>query len=185
MMRTLILTSLISVFVMLGCAVQWQSTTRRVASSTEQVRRSLVDLQQAQQQLGRLNAAQAEPLLDVLGEGVTDLQIRLSETLTNWKTSGNHWIAAYEQSLLPHAIVDGGIDNGVNQMIDKVGVLRLDLHAHLKHVPALLRLLDDVQLATGGWPSEVRACDVRRMPVQGLSARCVVDIYHWLADIDS
>ena len=167
-------------------------------------------MQHTEQQLYRLEKDASKPLLTVLGEDVTTLQIRLAEFLTGSKIDitdaveirqvkgqaltsndsddsensvvgdeASRVVVAYEQYVLPDAVQLSGDIGGATLSNYKVRILRLDVQLQTAHAPHLLGFIQQLETATGGWPMDVRACEVHRSVRVGLSSQCVVDIYHW------
>lgn len=149
-----------------------------------QMQQSMVFMQDAEQRLHRLKTGAADPLLTVLGEDVTDLQIRLSESFSGSGFHGVQLITAFKQSLLTPIELEVDVYDSVSTNIKNVDILRLDIQASLRHASQFLELIQDLYKATGGWPLEVRACNIRRMPSRTLDAQCVLDIYYWFADVE-
>ena len=150
--------------------------------ATQLLRASMVQMQNAQQDMQRVESDGTNPLLAVLGEDISALQIRIAEALANIRIDGEPVTVTFKQSVL-----DTSLDIANSQMIADaasypVEVLRVDLQATLSHTPYLLRFLKSVRLAATGWPSDVRACAIDRINKQALNIHCVLDIYHWMPD---
>ena len=204
---------LLNAVVLIVAIATWfyfQNTQKQLIVSINQIRDARVQLQHTEQQLYRLEEEASKPLLTVLGEDVTTLQIRLAEFLTSSKIDvidtietrrvygqalssndsddsengvvgeeASGVVVAYEQYLLPDAAPLSGEVSGVTLNKYKVRVLRLDVQLKTAHAPHLLGFIQQLETATGGWPMDVRACEVHRSVQMGLSSRCIVDIYHW------
>lgn len=178
-----VLVSLISLCV-IGFSWYYNCISERdIKQIGDQMQRTMVDLQHAEQRLQRLNKTVAPPLLDVLGEDLVDLQIRLSEQLVRWRRDGYRLITSYEQLMLPRPSGEKRDYEIAGLKIEDIQILRLDVQAMMKHAQDILSFVHDLKRATGGWPSEVRACDVQRMPTDSLDARCVLDIYFWATEL--
>ncbi len=176
-----ILTIVLSVSVLCVSLYSTRSTKQASLVAASELRKLRVEQQDAELYVHTLNNGQTLPLLRVLGEDVTSLQVRLAEFLSGSVESGGA-VVAYEQSLLGHSVQVGGLpDVPVNSDVD-IQIIRLDVQTNLAHAPALVSLLSQLKASAGGWPANVRACDVQRVPTQQLRVQCVVDIYYWQAE---
>ena len=149
--------------------------------SSGKVRQATVQRQHAEQRLRRLGDGHTSPLLNVLGEDISALQIRLAEYLAGVGTASESADKQfmYEQSLLARSLSTDGLVDSPDTHIQAIRILRLDVKAQLAHTQKFIGLLRGIQSQIGGWPVSVHTCDLQRLPVQLLNARCVIDIYHW------
>jgi len=175
--------------VMSGCIIlisylYYQSTKEQVSRATDQLRHSRILLQRAERQLQRLNDARVHRLSRIVGEDVDVIQIRLAEFLRQYPTSDDASVLAFEQGILPVSISTASDTETDDLLPEFVKILRLNVDVSISHAPALLALLDELEQTIGGWPMDVRACDIRKTPQSRLNASCVVDIYHWQSDVD-
>jgi hypothetical protein len=88
-------------------------------------------------------------------------------------------VSAFRQSLLPDNLQLSADLDIVNAALFKFRTLRIDVQLQVSNAPELLEFLRQLKNAAGGWPGEIRACDIHRSPRPGIDARCIVDIYHW------
>ncbi len=147
----------------------WSTST--TAESVENVRLVRAQQQQLEQQLALLQSPGITPLINTLQEDLDTLRIKLVEIVTQQPPPAGVLNVGYEQTLLPQ-IMDAGTGEAIN-------VLRLELTLRILHSGGLLNILDRIDRAVGAWPHETRACEIQRLPLQILSAQCVVDFYHW------
>lgn len=151
------------------------------AHSLHKVRQSLVQRQHIEQRLQRLDEGQASPLLRMLGEDISALQIRIAEYLSgDVMASGlSESPLKYTQSILAKPLSIASLDVDIDKKIQAIRILRLDIQVQLAHSQEFVKVLGGIYSQVGGWPMEVLACDVQRMPIQRLNVRCLMDIYHW------
>ncbi len=150
--------------------------------ATSHLRQLRIDQQVVEQHVHTLGKGQTHPLMQVLGEDVTHLQVRLAQYLSD-ETADEGVIVAYEQSLLGQGFTVSELsDVSVSSDIE-ILILRLDVQANVAHAPELLALLRRLSASTDGWPVDVRACSIQRLPSQQLATQCVVDIYFWEAGL--
>lgn len=142
-----------------------------MADKVEQLRLVRAQHQQLEQQLNLLQSSGIAPLIDALQEDLDALQIKLVEVMTQQPPPAGVLKIAYEQIMMPQAL-----DDGVGTSIS---VLRLELNLTVQHAGGLLDMLDRINRSVRVWPHETRACELQRLPRQILSARCIVDFYHW------
>lgn len=172
-----------------GCIIvisylYYQSAEEKVSRATDQLRHSRVLLQRAEQQLQRLNDARMHHLSRTVGEDIDLVQIRLAEFLRQYPASDDVSVQAFEQSMLPVSISTASDTETDGLFPEFIKILRLNVDVTILHAPALITLLDELEKTIGGWPMDVRACDIRKTAQFRLNARCVVDIYYWQADVD-
>lgn len=150
-------------------------------NSLRKVRQSLVQRQHIEQRLQRLDEGQASPLLRVLGEDISALQIRLAEYLSGDATTSGFSESPlrYTQSILAKSLSTASLDVDIDKKIQAIRILRLDVQVQLAHSQEFVKVLGGIYSEVGGWPMEVLACDVQRVPIQRLNVRCLMDIYHW------
>lgn len=189
----------------------FQHSEMQLQGSNVQIREARVDLQNVEQQLYSLKHDGAHPLLRVLGEDVTSLQIRIAEFLKHSEakphSTGKHMpnsgdvqaadgarhgraasdesnivVTAYEQSLLAPRDLTVSVSDDALWGTHEVFVLRLDVKLKTAHAPQLLTFFKHLEKAVSGWPVDVRACEINRSVAAGLATRCIVDVYHWGAD---
>ena len=152
--------------------------------SAQTLRNHRVDHQHAEQRSRKLNDSAQSQLLSRLGEDVSALQIRLVEYLSDLALNGNDFAPVYEQTLIKEPLLIDSAQNGVNASRLVVHILRLDVQLQLSHGREFIQLVKGINSEIGGWPFEVRACDLQRIPLNALNIRCVFDIYHWSTDVD-
>lgn len=176
--------SLLSVSIVLFSWLYYSSVEAQKILLAGQVRQSMVQRQHAEQRLTRLHDGVARPLLGVLGEDISSVQIRIAEYLkrTSADTPDNQLI--YEQSLLAHRLSTDTLESVTEPFTTSVHILRLDIQLQLAHAKAFLELMQALKTEVGGWPLEVRACDLQKLPVKRLDVQCVMDIYHWAQSPD-
>ena len=172
----------VSVCIILGSWLFFLKTENQIASAVDQLRYTKVLLQRAEQELQRLGDASTHPLTRIAGEDIDNLQIRLAEFLQQYPSSGDVSLLAFEQSVLAASLPTAGLADDDGELPSVIQILRLDVEAVVVHAPALLALLDELEMTVAGWPVDVRACDIHRTPLQRLNARCVMDIYFWKMD---
>lgn len=182
MIRALVI-ALMSVSITLGSWLHYKNTDFQVSKAVDQLRHSRVVLQRAEQQLQRLSDSRTHPLTRIVGEDVDVVQIRLGEFLRQYPASNDVSVQAFEQSMLPVSIPTAGVMDDEGVLPEFIQILRLDVEAVVSHAPALLTLLSELEQTAAGWPVDVRACDIKRTPLTGLNARCVMDVYYWQADM--
>lgn len=181
--RSLVIT-VISGCIILISYLYYQSTEEEVSRATDQLRHSRILLQRAERQLQRLNDAGVHRLSRTVGEDVDVVQIRLAEFLRQYPISDDVSVQAFEQSILPVFISTASDTETDDRFPEFVKILRLNVDVSISHAPALLALLEELEQTLGGWPMDVRACDIRKTPQSRLNARCVVDIYYWQSNVD-
>ncbi|MFK7995224.1 MAG: hypothetical protein AB8B87_13860 [Granulosicoccus sp.] len=169
----------LSLCVLLISCFHYFNLERKNAISSSSVRQSMVQRQHAEQRLSRLNDGAVNPLLSVLGEDVSALQIRIAEFLSPSGVESTTNQLMYDQSLLAESLPTDTLLTIADTPIEEIRILRLDLQAQFSNEQEFLAMLDAIRVEIGGWPVEVRACDLGRMPMPSIKARCVLDIYHW------
>lgn len=172
----------VSLCVMCASWYSEQNVKRHARDAAYQLRTLRIEQQDAEQYLQTLKNGHAHPLLQVLGEDVTSLQLRLAQFLSS-NVESRTVIVAYEQSLLQDGLVLDEFSEFSVFSNQDVQILRLDVEASLAHAPEWLNLLWQLNANAAGWPMDVRACDAQRMPTRNLSVRCIVDIYFWKLDV--
>jgi hypothetical protein len=163
------------VMAMLASGIAGMFWFARVTSDKfELVRLARAQLQTLDQQFNVLQSPGIAPLIDSLQEDLDTLQIRLVEVMTQQPAPAGVVQVGYEQTLLTQLQDEAGGDS--------VSVLRLNLNLTVRHSIGLLDMLDRIDDSVAHWPHEIRACELQRLPLQVLSAQCVVDFYHWTVD---
>ena len=153
-------------------AILWIGQTIDIAA--EELRRTRVAHQQLQQQHSVLNSSDSAQQIEQLNQAMDALQISLVEAVSDMPVPDGVIDVAFEQQLMPPMAGAG--------KHYPVSVLRLSLMLTIEHSVGLVNMLDRVSRATSFWPSEVRGCELQRLPLQRLSAQCVMDFYHWSDD---
>lgn len=154
-----------------------------VNESHEKLRLELVASQWNDLRVQRLSEETENLFVDTVGEDISSLQVRIAELLTSADKSSEH-VVKYEQRVLPEAV-----DHDAFLVVPlhndfRIKIVRLSLSLQVPHGPYLLDWLQWVSKGTGGWPSDIRSCDIRKAMQAGLLADCVLDIYHWQMNSD-
>jgi len=153
-------------------ATLWTGRTTDIAA--EKLRLTRVAHQRLQQQHSLLKSPDSAQRIEQLDQALDALQISLVEAVSNRPVPDGVIDVTFEQQLMP-PMTQAGTHYPVS-------VLRLSLMLTMEHSVGLVNMLDQVSGATSVWPSEVRGCELRRLPMQRLSAQCVMDFYHWSDD---
>jgi len=153
-------------------ATLWTGRTTDIAA--EKLRLTRVAHQRLQQQHSLLKSPDSAQRIEQLDQALDALQISLVEAVSNRPVPDGVIDVTFEQQLMP-PMTQAGTHYPVS-------VLRLSLMLTMEHSVGLVNMLDQVSGATSVWPSEVRGCELRRLPMQRLSAQCVMDLYHWSDD---
>lgn len=156
----------------------------RVIASHEKLRLDLVARQWNQMRVQRLSEASETSFVNVVGEDITILQVRIAEFLTSSESHSDH-VLRYEQRVLSEQVGHNGFLVVPLDSDFKIEIVRLSLALTVPHGPYLLDWLQRVGNSAGGWPSEIRSCDVRKAIPAGLLADCILDIYHWQFNSDA
>ena len=154
-------------------------THQQTAFAMMELRDASIELQQARLRVRQLEENGDRVLLQHLGEHVSVLQIRLADFLSSVSQSSLFSGVTYEQVLLPPGESHGGLKDDAAVFNRYVNVVRLNLTVRLSDGDQLIQLLTKLRAVLGGWPVNIRGCDVRRMPAQALESQCVLDVYHW------
>ena len=143
------------------------------------VRRLLVSTQDSERRLQRITRGRAHPLTEVFGEGRDDLQLRIAGVLSGLEEFHSENVLNFKQSVHVEAIAFNAELESLKEMFDGIDILRVDFETVVGNGKAFLYLMASIDKKLGGWPSEIRACDIQTTSGQKLAVRCVLDIFYW------
>lgn len=173
-----IVINLVALGLLIGLFFVNRTIDERVEVSHEKLRLGLIDRQWDQLRFQRLSEEPVNSFVNIVGEDISSLQVRIAELLTGPSSHSEH-VVRYEQRVLPELVShDAFLVVPLHNDI-KIQIVRLSLALQVPHGPYLLDWLQRVVKSTGGWPSDIRSCDVRKFMSVGLLADCVLDIYYW------
>lgn len=150
----------------------------RVAESAETLRLALVEKQRYQIRWQRIIKEGKGTFINSIGEDISSLQVRVAEFLAE-DSSNSEKLVSYEQRLLSQSLNYQDLISVPAHGDVHMQTLRLNLELQVRHAPLLLDWISRLAASVGGWPAEIRSCDVLKRVSSGLLASCTMDIYHW------
>ncbi|MFT6873909.1 MAG: hypothetical protein ACJAZF_000012 [Granulosicoccus sp.] len=142
-----------------------------VSVNNVMLRNVRVETQRMQQSIAILENTEYQELIKNLDSNLNGLKINIAEYMTV-----NHAQAGVSD---PSYQLDSRKVRLLPQDPFPIRIIRLDLKFKVDNAQALAGFLQSTNDVVSPWPTEVRACDIHRLPVSKLLVHCILDIHYW------